>query len=153
MSGETLVAIAGLIVSGIISGLALLFTYRERRASYRQVLYTKQIESLFEFIAAVRAVRKVLAHFVWKKQKVTLKNADELVKAAEKADDAFWRCASILPKELGPFASKVVEACWSFNKAKPDAVETLANLDETFEKLVQQARVTFRITSPYSGNV
>ena len=56
MSGETLVAIAGLTVSGIISGLALLFTYRERRASYRQVLYTKQIEVLLEFVTAVRDV-------------------------------------------------------------------------------------------------
>lgn len=60
MSGDQWVALCSVIVSGITSSLALWLTYRERRASYRQLIYSRQLEGyaslMVHVYAAYRAV-------------------------------------------------------------------------------------------------
>ena len=56
MSGETLIAVVSLLVSGAISGLALWLTFGERRSSYRQTIYAKQVEAYTEIITAANKV-------------------------------------------------------------------------------------------------
>ncbi len=146
MSGELWVALASVIVSGITSGLALWLTFRERRAAYRQTLYSKQLDGFIDFVTAVRNVRKVVAEYVWRRQALTNHNADELIRAVESADDAYWRWAGIVPKELGPLATKMVAAYWSFNVSEPDMEKTLNNIHAALDQLSVQARLTFRVT-------
>lgn len=63
MEGGTWIALAGILVSGMISGLALWLTFRERRSSYRQMLYSKQIEGYAELLEAVHRLRKAAYDF------------------------------------------------------------------------------------------
>lgn len=146
MTGELWVALASVIVSGITSGLALWLTFRERRSAYRQTLYSKQLEGFIDFVSAVRNVRQVVAKYVWMRQQLTNHNADELIRAVESADDAYWRWAGIVPKELGPLATKMVDAYWSFNVSEPDMEKTLNNIQVALDQLAVQARLTFRVT-------
>lgn len=57
------IALAGILVSGIISGLALWLTFRERRASYRQTLYSKQLEGYEQIIEVVSEARNAAYNF------------------------------------------------------------------------------------------
>lgn len=52
MNPESIVALVGIVVSGILSGFSVYLVYKDRSASYNHVVYTKQVEATIELFNA-----------------------------------------------------------------------------------------------------
>lgn len=50
MNPESMVALVGIVVSGIISGMSIYLAYKDRASTYHQLVYSKQIEASIDLV-------------------------------------------------------------------------------------------------------
>lgn len=154
MSGEVWVAIVSVIVTGMTGSLALWLNYRERRAGYRETLYTKQLEIYLDLMSIVERVYDPVAEALERYlipesyddkddkaiPNLLAKAVEEFAELQRKDDTWSAFVPQNLSKKLSSFRFTARKAIYPSDYPHIDMDEVWAELDENYKSIIDEIR-------------